>query len=481
MRSGIAAALLAALSAGPAAAQDRPGEDELFGKPAEQAAPAAPATAPAGKRDDAILGASGQTGSQPARTDAAMSEAKENPLAVGGLLYLRAASTWQEGYPPAEWVLSSPDLLDVFLDVRPNDRVRGFVLGRMIYDPTYDPNAPIPGNLFAGKLPNPRGLLDQLWVNFDVGRTVFVTDGKQHVKWGVGHFWNPTDFLHPVKRNPLDPFDARTGVTMVKAHLPWEARGWNLYGVAVLEDVAGRPVAVNTIGRAGGGARAEMVLGTAEIGADAVVQRDNRPRFGVDFSAGIWDLDLYGEAALRTGADVPHVRSDGTTYELQGFQPQVLVGGSWSWKYSDEDTLTLGGEYFYNAPGYEDGRIYPALGQAALQGKTSFNFFYLGQRYAGAYLLLPKPGSWNDTTFTLSALANLSDRSYIVRLDHSVVLNTYLRLETYVAGHLGREGGEFRFAAPALARAAPPDLAPLLQGLLRPPVLDLGVALRVSL
>jgi hypothetical protein len=216
----------------------------------------------------------------------------------------------------------------------------------------------------------------------------------------------------------------------------------------------------------GGGARAEVVLGTVEIGADAVVQRENRPRFGVDFSAGIWDLDIYGEAALRTGGDVPHVRLDGTTYELQGFQPQVVVGGSWSWKYSDEDTLTLGGEYFYNAPGYEDGRIYPTLVAAALDGATPINFFYLGQRYAGAYLLLPKPGSWNDTTFTLSALANLSDRSYIVRLDHSVVLNTYLRLETYVAGHLGREGGEFRFALP---------------GFVRPPVVDLGVALRVSL
>jgi hypothetical protein len=270
----------------------------------------------------------------------------------------------------------------------------------------------------------------------------------------------------------------------VKAHLPWEARGWNFYGVALLEDLAGRPLTVNTVGRVGGGARAEVVLGTVEIGADAVVQRENRPRFGVDFSAGIWDLDVYGEAALRTGSDVPHVRPSANplkpdTYQLQGFQPQVLVGGSWSWKYSDEDTLTLGGEYFYNAPGYEDGRIYPTLGQAALQG-TPFNFFYLGQRYAGAYLLLPKPGSWNDTTFTLSALANLSDRSYIVRLDHSVVLNTYLRLETYVAGHLGREGGEFRLALDI----PPTDLG---KGVISPAfrvpaaVVDLGIAVRVSL
>jgi hypothetical protein len=443
-------------------------------------APEAPgqggATAPeGGSRDADILGRPLQNAPPAAQAEAAFPEAKENPLAIGGLLYLRAVSQWSEDVPPSSWPLSSPNLLDVFLDARPNDRVRGFVLGRMLYDPTYDPNAQTLQNFVAPRQPNPRALLDQLWINFDIDRTLFVTAGKQHVKWGVGHFWNPTDFLHPVKRDPLAAYDVRTGVTMVKAHLPWEARGWNFYGVGVLEDLAGKPEPVNTLGRVGGGGRAELVLGTAELGLDAVVQKGNRPRFGVDLSAGIWDLDLYGEAALRTGSDVPHLRVVGTNpldptsyqaYELTGFQPQVVVGGSWSWKYSDEDTLTLGGEYFYNAPGYDDPAVYPGLVAAAPPGQTYFNLFYLGREYAGVYLLLPKPGRWNDTTFTLSALGNLSDRSYIVRLDHSVVLNTYLQLETYVAGHAGHEGGEFKFA---------------LRPFVPPPVLDLGVALRVRL
>ena len=60
-----------------------------------------------------------------------------------------------------------------------------------------------------------RVLLDQAWLRFDLGRTLFITAGKQHVKWGTSRFWNPTDFLQR-KRNPLEPFDVRTGVNMVK-------------------------------------------------------------------------------------------------------------------------------------------------------------------------------------------------------------------------------------------------------------------------
>ena len=45
-------------------------------------------------------------------------------------------------------------------------------------------------------------VVDQLWVRFDVERAAFVTAGRQHVKWGVGHFWNPTDYLH---RRPPRP------------------------------------------------------------------------------------------------------------------------------------------------------------------------------------------------------------------------------------------------------------------------------------
>jgi hypothetical protein len=283
---------------------------------------------------------------------------------------------------------------------------------------------------------------------------------------------------------------------MVRAHLPWEARGWNLYAVALLEDVAGG-APPRTLGGLGVAGRAEIVLGTVEIGADAVAQRGRRPRFGVDLSAGIWDLDLHAEAVLRTGTDHTRWREVDPAlplpdrfepYAPEGAAPAVVAGAEWSVKYSDEDALTLGGEWFYNDAGYEDARLYPVLLYAQVDpefflgtGATAepwFTPFYLGKHYAGAYLALPAPGSWNDTTFTLSALANLSDRTAIVRLDHSVLVNTYLRVETFVAVHAGRKGGEFRFAVTPESLAAV-GLPPVIT--VGAAVVDLGIALRVDL
>ena len=145
----------------------------------------------------------------------------------------------------------------------------------------------------------------------------------------------------------------------------------------------------------------------------------------------------------------------------------------------------MGGEYFFQDAGYDDPHVYPFLffgapGPALVrQDPGAFTPFHLGRHYAGVFVSLPSPGSWNDTTFTLSAIANLSDRSAVIRLDHSVLALTYLRVETFVQGHVGARGGELR-----LGFDVPPEITGVL-GLqpfaVPPPVIDAGIALRVSL
>jgi hypothetical protein len=538
------AALLAAVLAipGPASAQDRPLEEELFGPaPAGtvtspgKAAPSPPASPPEGgspRPEEAELFGSQASPAAPLPPPRAeVPREKEDTLKVGGQVYLRAVTFALQDQAPGDWALRVPNLLDVYLDVRPNDRVRGFVLGRLFYDPTIPAPtvaAPpptlasflVPQALSGQAVANPRAVLDQLWVNFDVERRAFVTVGRQHTKWGVGRFWNPTDYLHPVKRDPLATFDVRTGTSMVKVHVPWEARGWNLYGVAVVEDVAGDPPrkpdgsvdAVNRLGRIGYGGRAEVVVAGAEVGADALVQDGHRPRFGVDLSMGVWDLDVHAEGALRTTVDTPRWREiPGETDVLRryqrddplGFTPQVVVGANYSVKYSDEDAVTFGAEYFYDRSGYEGPQIYPGLlaisslspypqftyvppGGAATTvsnpyaGQPNpFTSFYLGRHYGGTFVSLPAPGRWNDTNFTLSVLGNLSDKSFIARLDHNVLLLTYLRLETYVASHFGSREGEFRlgFTIPSGSFGG----LPFAGFSTAPQVFEAGIALRVSL
>jgi hypothetical protein len=505
-------AVLAALLAGAAAAvaQDRPSEEELFGGTAGARGEEDR------KREEEMFGLPPAAEAAPAPPSPAVGREREDPLRVGGQIYLRAATSALEGQAPADWALSSPEILDVYLDVRPNDRVRGFVLGRMFFDPTTPSEPTGISALFGTPVPaNPSALLDQLWVNFDVSRRAFVTAGKQHVKWGVGRFWNPTDWLHAQRRDPLAVLDVRSGATMVKVHVPWEARGWNAYAVALVEDLDRAPRQPTTLsspplqptlgsrlaGTALGG-RAEIVLGTVEVGLDALAKDGRRPRFGIDVSAGIWELDVYAGAALRTAPDflrwreVAPAASIDQRYALDhalGFTPAVVAGGEWSAKYSDEDSVTVGAEWFFDDSGYADPAVYPflLLGAPALsptapglvpfeqRDSAAFTPFYLGRHYAGAFVMLPSPGRWNDTTFTLSGIGNLSDRSYVVRLDHSMLALTYLRVETYVAGRFGARDGEFRLGI----TLSPEDLGGFVPAPVSvdPGTFEAGVAVRVSL
>ena len=527
LQAAAAALLLAAWPAAPRA-QERPSEADLFGAPPPATAPAAPAVEPPAvppatprpggdARGDELLGeASGP------KATGLISGEREDWLKLGGLAYLRALTTWTQTVAPSDWVFDAPSLLDVYLDARPNDRVRAFVLGRLHYDPagagTQSYALGLPATTTSSGATS-RAVLDQFWVNFDADRTVFFTAGKQHVKWGTGRFWNPTDYLHPTRRNPLTQYDERAGATMVKAHLPWEKRGWNFYAIALLDDLSGghQPdgsvTTVSRLGQVGYGGRAEVVLGNLEVAVDGMAQQGHEPRFGVDGSFPLWDFDLHFEVALRRGRDVPRweavpgatstdpIMSRYRLKQFDGLTPAAVVGAEWTWKYSDQDTLTLGGEYSYDASGYASAEIYPFLLATTYlplylptvanlvipDQRPAFTPFYLARHYVGLYAALPAPGSWNDSSFTLSALASLTDGSGVIRLDHSVMINTYLRVETFVAGHAGTAGGEFRFGATVppqyLGTPKPPDSAPVYTPTItiHPPVLDLGVALRVSL
>lgn len=502
-----ALALLALALPLPAAAQERPREEDLFGAPpAEAPAAERPAPAPPGGRPGEAEVLSGKGADAAEATVAGRLLETENPLQIGGQLYLRYNVFAREDQPPSQWGMNSPNVLDLYLDARPSDRLRAYGLVRTFYDPTQaqgtNPLAPVPVGV-AKVGTTTEVALDQLWMRFDVGQRAFVTAGKQHVKWGTGRVWNPTDFLHTQRRDPLAVFDTRGGTYLARVQVPLGEQRGGLMAAAVLEPLAPQvrpllfvpdqppPSSSSELGAVGGAARAEVVLGTWEFGADAVAQRGMKPRLGLDASGGLWELDLRGELAIRSGSDVPALRPGAETVILspeifpppyggapipspwQRYQPgtwlQAVGSVEWSAKYSDEDTLTVGAEYFYNQGGYDDTSAYPYL-----IGWNAYVPFYLGRHYLALSLLLPKPGSWNDTTVTLTGVANLSDRSGVVRLDWSTTFLTWLRFEFFAQGHLGQRGGEFRFTVPPIP-GAPAGLT------LPAPTVDAGVALRVAL
>jgi hypothetical protein len=332
------------------------------------------------------------------------------------------------------------------------------------------------------------------------------------VRFGTGRIWTPTDFLHPQLRNPLAAFDARTGLTMLKLHFPIEALGWNLYAFGLLEqapqvDATGRTLAgsdrADTLDKVGGALRAEFVFGAAELGLDTVLYGNRRPKVGADLSFGIGDLDLYLDAGFRAGSEIAvrgydanvglPMRAPAAPAPTQdevnawfdqkypvthpsGIKPQVVVGGTYSLKYNDNDVFTITGEYFYNSIGYDDPHVYPGLFFTG-----AFQYFYTGRQYGSVSLVAAAPYSWNYTTFTLTTLGNFSDQSFVSRLDYSLVLLTHLRFEAFGAVNYGREAGEFRLGSPAFEVESQSGMGVQTVPAQAPQLFQLGIGLRVSL
>ncbi len=440
-----------------------PDEAAMFGDPAAAEVP----VAGAGTTD---FGDISVTRTSDADITAKLASYDER-LTIGGKLFLRASAATAEDVSFADSTFGSANLLDLYADARPNDRVRGFAAARLNYDFTV---AEGDTDDFGTALSPASVVLDQLWLKFDLARAVYVTTGRQRIKWGSGRFWNPTDFMNQQTLDALSVavFDERTGVGLLKVHVPIESLGANLYAVGNFDGA-------DTFEQIGGALRTEWVLGPSEIALSAAAREGDPVRLGADASAGVGPFDVHAEAAFRHGDTTPTYTGD---YDLATFtEPaavshedewivEVVGGAEVSIRYNDEDSVAIGAEYFYNSIGYEDATLYPYL---AFVG--AFTPFYLGKHYAAGYVYLGGPGNWDEGAFTLSTLANLSDQSLVSRLDVSGTINTQLRVNVYSQVHYG-EQGEFRFGV---------DIDPvpgiLPDGFTVPtPLVDFGVGAQIT-
>jgi hypothetical protein len=493
----LVAACVWTLLAAPAWAEDSR-DDDIFGgeETDEPAKTPAPKTAPA-KSKPTRKAAKGKSTSKdktpkadageavPDGTDAAAEseedsgaygdsrmsgDAKENTALlsldrtqIGGFFYNRTGVSWATGQDVGDLDLQNNTLFDAYFDTRVNDRVRAYVRGRVLYNPLADVATGASNPLFQqAAQPEARAVLNQMWLKWDIARTVYFTAGRQFIRWGATRFWNPLDILNANKYNPLLFFDDRVGTTMLKVHVPWEAEGWNFYALLLNDD------AINAR-KLGAAARAEVVVGPAEVGLSAKIRKGEDSKAGIDWSAAIGDIDVTGEAAMA----FPSGRDP---------EWQISAGASWSWAYRDDDNLTLGVEYFHNPQGVTAQTVIDSyktafVNQTALPGYVPL---YTGKDYVGALAAVSSPGNWNDVFITAFALRNLTDSSMTWQVNFSTLALTDLTVELYVGGQAGT--GEFRGYVPLLRRD--PVIGPALNALgveLQAPTLRGGLNLRVNL
>jgi hypothetical protein len=246
------------------------------------------------------------------------------------------------------------------------------------------------------------------------------------------------------------------------------------------------PNPANTLGKLGGALRGEVTFGNAAIGAEWVARNGRKPALGADVSFGLGPFDIYGEAAFRSGHDgllwrkvaqpdpQSGIAGQFESYSIKEITTQVSGGINYTFAYVENYTITLGGEYFYNQLGNSSATVYPWL---IFQGQ--FQPFYLGQHYGSIYATTSIPGYKDRTTLVLSNLGNLSDLSFIARLDFTVRVLQFLNLEAYTAAHYGHRGGEFRFSVDLPSyqigdQTIPPIFVPA-------PTFEFGVGARISI
>lgn len=436
----------------PPPSSDFPSEDEMFGAPATP--PPADTPAPTGPFEDIQRLSNKDIADTMAGT--------EDRFTVGGQIWLQFQGSHGEKNDLEDLTLTSPSFADLYGDARPNDRVRGYLRVRFRNDFTVSPSDT---DAFGNASSQQSISLDQFWLKFDAWKRVYLTIGKQRIRWGTGRFWNPTDFMQSQQLDGLAVYDLRLGVPMVKVHVPIEKTGTNLYALANID-------AASTPGEIGVALRAEQVIGSCEVSASTLIRKDEPFKVGLDFSGPLGPFDVKLEGALTRGTESTKPRWEGEldldtlTVPTEAdwddrWIPQLVAGTEVAVRYNDEDTINFGGEYFYNGRGYEDADLY-----LWLLFNGDFDAFYLGQHYAGAYVFLANPGRVRDQSFTASVLGNLSDRSFVARGDWRVTVNTYLNLNTYVQGHFG-EDGEFHYpisvpAVPGLVEEAIEVAAPLV-------------------
>ena len=490
-------------SVGPAWAAPAPSEQEreaeMFGSPAAEplapdAAPDLPKGAPSeAEREANMFGAPAggdnadpsierklADGTHPAPEEPSLDERLgagvlrgNDFLDVGGFLFLLTEWDILDGGNIQTWPLTSPNLMDLYFDARPSERVRGYFRGRATYNPTLVNGVFNPLTFTTQQ--QTALLLDQFWIKFDVFQQLFITVGRQPIRWGAGRFWNPTDFMNKQRRDPLAIFDQRVGVTLIKLNVPIESKGWNFYGLVDMSNVA-------TADYLGGALRAEILIDQTEISLSAAKKKSGPLQLGLDASAGVGVFDLKLEIAASQNIQQRFYRGAVTNFQPQStyldterWFLQAVGGAEVSIRYSDDDTIALGAEYFYNQLGYDNPDYY-LLVFLDFQGRGfSPPFLYLGQHYVAGYAMLAKPGSWNNTTFTGSVIANLSDRSALARIDYQVRILTYMDLNLYGAYHFGQLG-ELRLGFNIPGNLSPAFSAGFVRG---PPMLDLGGGLRL--
>lgn len=371
------------------------------------------------------------------------SNSLSDSMQIGGRLHYSLGTSLLENQKFYEGSSTNQKQADIYFDTRPNKNLRSFLRFRLSESSNKsDKNNQESASESSASVVTS---LDELWVKSDIDNGVFFTFGRQHLKWGSGRFWNPTDFTAPLQKDPFAIFDNRLGQDLIKIHIPQEKNGNNYYLVLQFDSMKRNQ-------DMGFAARGEWaVIGNGELALSFQARSKAPVQFGVDYSGALGPIDIHIESATSTnssrlvyGGKIDPVAGTLPSGKIdkKNWKTTALLGFESTLNYNEDDNLNIGVETLYNQAGYveRDLEMYSLV-------TNQTKYLYSGRNYVGAYFRISNPGSWNKTTFILNGISNLSDNTSVARITGSWNFLQNLNLQAD-AGRCFGDAGELCFRIP---------------------------------
>lgn len=243
----------------------------------------------------------------------------------------------------------------------------------------------------------PEYALSELHYSFDIGKKLFVRIGNQLIAWGPSFVWTPVDFINREKADAFADVDARVGKNGLRLHLPLPTG--NLFFFADFSAMTDGGLYGDPAETVKFGGRADFTAGPFEFGLSGYGGANAQLRAGADFSGRLLGTTVYGEAAF-----VP-------AYGSYAQSIQAAVGFS---RTLDElKRWTISAEGFINSRGRDlSGYTASTIYTLPTDERTPL---YQGSFYAYLALATTELGT-TSVSGTVSAIANLEDRSFTVKI-----------------------------------------------------------------
>jgi hypothetical protein len=251
--------------------------------------------------------------------------------------------------------------------------------------------------------------------------------GKQQIRFGSGYLWNPSDPFNI--KDLLDPSYEKVGVTCLRIQLFLPNEGLvEFYALPEpdfadfhLEDTALAFRVRKALGRWVFASTYVYTQDLAVIGADGSMLRSGRHLLGFEVTGEIGGVGVWGEAAFNK---MDRASWDGLARIGRPVWFEALGGLSYTFR----GGTTIMAEYLYNGRGAAHSGDYSLWQWLSYLDQT---IRVLGSHYASATIQVPTDSI--HTTWSLTTILNVSDRSFVLNPWIRFNWNQYLALMIYGA------------------------------------------------